>query len=39
MKIVVSRFNESIEWTEQLDNVIIYNKGDACKKTVKSSNL
>lgn len=27
MKIVVSRFNESIEWTKQLDNVIIYNKG------------
>ena len=29
MKIVVSRFNESVEWTKQFDNVIIYNKGDA----------
>lgn len=28
MKIVVSRFNEGIEWTKQLQNVIIYNKGD-----------
>lgn len=29
MKIVVSRFNENMEWTEQLNDVIIYNKGNA----------
>ena len=28
IKIVVSRFNENIEWTEQFKNVIVYNKGD-----------
>ena len=39
MKIVVSRFNESIEWTEQLDNVIIYNKGDAITHTHPIINL
>jgi hypothetical protein len=33
MKIVVSRFNESIEWTKQLDNVLIYNKGDSLTNT------
>jgi hypothetical protein len=33
MKIVVSRFNESIEWTKQLDNVLIYNKGDTLTNT------
>lgn len=27
MKIVVSRFNECVEWTKKFDNVIIYNKG------------
>lgn len=39
MKVVVSRFNESIEWTEQLDNVIIYNKGDAITHTHPIINL
>jgi hypothetical protein len=28
IKIVVSRFNEDIEWTNQFNNVIIYNKGE-----------
>lgn len=27
MKIIVSRYNENIEWTKSLPNVIIYNKG------------
>jgi len=27
--IVVARYNESLEWTEQFSNVIVYNKGDA----------
>jgi hypothetical protein len=27
MKIIVARYNENIEWTNQLPNVIIYNKG------------
>jgi hypothetical protein len=27
MKIVVSRYNEDVEWTKQFPNVIIYNKG------------
>jgi hypothetical protein len=28
MKIIVSRFNECVEWTKKLENVIIYNKGN-----------
>jgi hypothetical protein len=28
MKIVVARYNEDIEWTNELQNVIIYNKGE-----------
>ena len=28
MNIIVSRYKENIEWTKELDNVIIYNKGD-----------
>jgi len=28
IKIVVSRFNEDVEWTNQFNNVIIYNKGE-----------
>jgi hypothetical protein len=28
MKIVVARYNEDIKWTNQLPNVIIYNKGE-----------
>jgi hypothetical protein len=27
MKIIVSRYNENIDWTKEFDNVIIYNKG------------
>jgi len=27
MKIIVARYNENIDWTQQLPNVIIYNKG------------
>ena len=27
MKIIISRYNENIEWTRQFPNVIIYNKG------------
>jgi len=27
MKIIISRYNENIEWTKSLPNVIIYNKG------------
>jgi hypothetical protein len=27
MRIVVARYNENIEWTRQLPNVLIYNKG------------
>lgn len=27
MKIIVSRYNESIDWTKDLKNVVIYNKG------------
>ena len=27
MKIIVSRYNENIEWTKSLPNVVIYNKG------------
>jgi len=26
--IIVARYNESVEWTKQFQNVIIYNKGD-----------
>jgi len=28
MKIVVSRYNENVEWTKQFPNLVIYNKGD-----------
>jgi len=28
MKIIVSRFNENIEWSTYLKNVVIYNKGE-----------
>ena len=28
MNIIVARYNENIEWTKELNNVIIYNKGD-----------
>jgi len=28
MLIIVSRYNENIEWTKQFPNVLIYNKGD-----------
>ena len=28
IKVVVSRYNENTEWTEKIENVIIYNKGD-----------
>jgi hypothetical protein len=28
MKIVISRYNESLDWTTGLNNCIIYNKGD-----------
>lgn len=28
MKIIVARYNESIEWTKEFPNVIIYNKGE-----------
>ena len=28
MKIIVSRYNECVEWTKQFPNVIIYNKGN-----------
>lgn len=28
MKIVVSRYNENVEWTKQFQNVVIYNKGN-----------
>ena len=28
IKIVVSRYNEDVEWTNQFNNVIIYNKGE-----------
>ena len=28
IKIVVSRFNENVDWTKQFNNVLIYNKGD-----------
>jgi hypothetical protein len=39
MKIVVSRFNESIEWTKQLENVIIFNKGEPLSNTKKMGNV
>lgn len=28
IQIIVSRYNEDIEWTKQFENVIIYNKGE-----------
>lgn len=28
MKIIVARYNESIEWTKEFSNVIVYNKGE-----------
>ena len=28
MQLVVSRYNENVEWTKQFPNVIIYNKGE-----------
>lgn len=32
--IVVSRYNEDIEWTRQFDNLVLYNKGSsACAET------
>jgi hypothetical protein len=36
MKIIVARYNENIEWTQQLPNVIIYNKG--VRLTLKNIN-
>jgi len=32
MKIIVARYNENIEWTKQLDNIILYNKGGFIKE-------
>lgn len=33
MIIVVARYNENVEWCEQLENVLIYNKGKELKDT------
>jgi len=38
-QIVVCRFNEDISWTERLENVIIYNKGEKIKSKHKVVNL
>jgi hypothetical protein len=37
MQIVVSRFNENVEWTKQFQNVIIYNKGDVLQDKTYNS--
>lgn len=39
MKIVVSRFNECVEWTKIFDNVIIYNKGPILSGFANSKTL
>ena len=39
IKIVVSRYNEDIEWTKQFDNVIIYNKGAKLDSTIPLPNV
>jgi hypothetical protein len=38
-QIVVCRYNEDISWTKSLENVIIYNKGEAVKSNHKVINL
>ena len=41
MKIVVSRYNEDIEWTEEFTDVVIYNKGEKleCSTEVLLNNV
>lgn len=41
MKIIVARFRENIDWTKNLDNVIIYNKGNDISNynTIKLPNV
>ena len=38
-QIVVCRYDEDISWTKSLENVVIYNKGDAIKTNHKVINL
>ena len=39
MNIVVSRYNENLEWTKELENVIIYNKGDKLDKSYNATHI
>lgn len=38
MKIIVSRYNECVEWTKQFSNVIIYNKGNTLNNGITLNN-
>jgi hypothetical protein len=41
-KIIIARYNESLEWTKQFSNVIIYNKGEKleeCYNEIKLENV
>jgi hypothetical protein len=37
--IVVSRYNENIDWTKQFSDVIIYNKGEKIPNTIRLPNV
>lgn len=37
--IVVSRYNENVDWTKQFSDVIIYNKGDNLPNTIRLPNV
>lgn len=39
IQIVVSRYNEDIEWTKQFENVLIYNKGDILDGSLRLPNV
>lgn len=39
MNIIVARYNENIEWTKELNNVIIYNKGDKLDNSYNETHL
>lgn len=39
MKIIVSRFNECVEWTKKLENVTIYNKGSRLSGFLNSKTM
>jgi hypothetical protein len=39
MIIIVARYNEKIRWTQQFQNVLIYNKGSSIKNKINSNEI